>query len=127
MPEAAGLKSGEEPSPKPSRDQNRDRAKAKRPRDPSLPPRITRGGDKRGRKRQSLSPNRQLRGMQSERAPDYLVIGQIVCDIQPDGSGVLGGTALYSALTAARLGARVGVLTRGRYGERIDGIDVPSL
>jgi sugar/nucleoside kinase (ribokinase family) len=65
--------------------------------------------------------------MQSERAPDYLVIGQIVCDIQPDGSGVLGGTALYSALTAARLGARVGVLTRGRYGERIDGIDVPSL
>jgi sugar/nucleoside kinase (ribokinase family) len=65
--------------------------------------------------------------MQSERAPDYLVIGQIVCDIQPDGSGVLGGTALYSGLTAARLGARVGVLTRGRYGERIDGIDVPSL
>ena len=92
-----------------------------------MPPRITRGGDKRGRKRQSLSPSRPLRGMQSERAPDYLVIGQIVCDIQPDGSGVLGGTALYSALTAARLGARVGVLTRGRYGERIDGIDVPSL
>jgi sugar/nucleoside kinase (ribokinase family) len=55
------------------------------------------------------------------------VIGQIVCDIQADGSGVLGGTALYSALTAARLGARVGILTRGRYGERIDGVDVPSL
>jgi sugar/nucleoside kinase (ribokinase family) len=65
--------------------------------------------------------------MQSERAPDYLVIGQIVCDIQPDGRGVLGGTALYSALTASRLGLRVGVLTRGRYGERIDGVDVPSL
>ena len=65
--------------------------------------------------------------MQTQRAPDYLVIGQIVCDIQPDGRGVLGGTALYSALTAARLGWRVGVLTRGRYGERIDGIDVPSL
>jgi sugar/nucleoside kinase (ribokinase family) len=65
--------------------------------------------------------------MQTERAPDYLVIGQIVCDIQPDGSGVLGGTALYSGLTAARLGARVGVLTRGRYGERIGGVDVPSL
>jgi sugar/nucleoside kinase (ribokinase family) len=100
---------------------------AKKPRDPSLPPRITRGGDKRGRKRQPLSASRQFRGMQSERAPDYLVIGQIVCDIQADGSGVLGGTALYSALTAARLGARVGVLTRGRYGERIDGVDVPSL
>lgn len=65
--------------------------------------------------------------MQTRRAPDYLVIGQIVCDIQEDGSGVLGGTALYSALTAARLGAHVGILTRGRYGERIDGIDVPSL
>jgi sugar/nucleoside kinase (ribokinase family) len=65
--------------------------------------------------------------MQSERAPDYLIIGQIVCDIQPDGSGVLGGTALYSGLTAARLGWRVGVLTRGRYGERIAGIDIPSL
>ncbi len=65
--------------------------------------------------------------MQTQRAPDYLVIGQIVCDIQADGSGVLGGTALYSALTAARLGARVGILTRGRYGERIDGVDVPSL
>lgn len=102
-------------------------AKVKKPRDPSLPPRITRGGDKRGRKRQSLSTSRPLHGMQSERAPDYLVIGQIVCDIQADGTGVLGGTALYSALTAARLGARVGVLTRGRYGERIDGVDVPSL
>lgn len=99
----------------------------KRPRDPSLPPRITRGGDKRGRKRQSLSASRPLTGMQAQRAPDYLVIGQIVCDIQPDGSGVLGGTALYSALTAARLGARVGVLTRGRYGEEIDGVAVPSL
>jgi hypothetical protein len=40
---------------------------------------------------------------------------------------VLGGTALYSALTAARLGWRVGVLTRGRYGTRVDGIPVPSL
>ncbi len=65
--------------------------------------------------------------MQTMRAPDYLVIGQIVCDIQPDGSAVLGGTALYSGLTAARLGARVGILTRGRYGETIDGIAVPSL
>jgi hypothetical protein len=101
--------------------------KPARPRDPSLPPRITRGGDKRGRKRQPLSESRPFSGMQTMRAPDYLVIGQIVCDIQPDGTGVLGGTALYSGLTAARLGARVGILTRGRYGETIDGVEVPSL
>ena len=101
--------------------------KPAKPRDPSLPPRITRGGDKRGRKRQPLSESRTLTGMQTMRAPDYLVIGQIVCDIQADGTGVLGGTALYSGLTAARLGARVGILTRGRYGETIDGVAVPSL
>ncbi|MFT4038587.1 MAG: PfkB family carbohydrate kinase [Thermomicrobiales bacterium] len=101
--------------------------KPAKPRDPSLPPRITRGGDKRGRKRQPLSDSRSLRGMQTMRAPDYLIIGQIVCDIMPDGTGVLGGTALYSGLTAARLGARVGILTRGRYGETIDGVAVPSL
>lgn len=123
MPEAGDRSSPGNPPLGPGRQQDRP----KRPRDPSLPPRITRGGDKRGRKRQSLSPSRPLTGMQSERAPDYLVIGQIVCDIQPDGSGVLGGTALYSALTAARLGARVGVLTRGRYGARIGDVDVPSL
>lgn len=108
---------GESPNPR----------KPAKPRDPSLPPRITRGGDKRGRKRQPLSETRNLTGMQTMRAPDYLVIGQIVCDIQPDGTGVLGGTALYSGLTAARLGARVGILTRGRYGETIDGVAVPSL
>jgi hypothetical protein len=89
VPEAAGSRSSDDSSAKPDREQAG--GKAKKPRDPSLPPRITRGGDKRGRKRQSLSPRRPLKGMQSERAPDYLVIGQIVCDIQPDGSGVLAG------------------------------------
>jgi sugar/nucleoside kinase (ribokinase family) len=118
---------GDPPSAGDSEPSRPSREKAKKPRDPSLPPRITRGGDKRGPKRQSLSAARPLKGMQTGRAPQYLVIGQIVCDIQPDGSGVLGGTALYSALTAARLGWRVGVLTRGRYGERINGVDVPSL
>jgi sugar/nucleoside kinase (ribokinase family) len=108
-------------------DGGRREESSRKPRDPSLPPRITRGGDKRGPKRESLSASRAFRGIQTDRTPQYLVIGQIVCDIQPDGSGVLGGTALYSALTAARLGWRVGVLTRGRYGERIDGVDVPSL
>jgi hypothetical protein len=65
--------------------------------------------------------------MQTSRTPEYLVIGHICADLLPDGTSVLGGTALYSALTAARLGWRVGVLTRGRYGTRVDGIPVPSL
>ncbi|MDP9353880.1 MAG: PfkB family carbohydrate kinase [Chloroflexota bacterium] len=62
-----------------------------------------------------------------QRTPQYLVIGHICADLQPDGSVVLGGTALYSALTAARLGWRVGVLTRGAFGGTFDGMTVPSL
>jgi hypothetical protein len=65
--------------------------------------------------------------MQTSRTPEYLVIGHICADLRPDGTAVLGGTALYSALTAARLGWRVGVLTRGTYGKSVDGIAVPSL
>lgn len=55
------------------------------------------------------------------------MIGHIAADLQPDGRVVLGGTALYSALTAARLGWRVAVLTRGVFGKTIAGMDVPSL
>ncbi|MCC6313160.1 MAG: carbohydrate kinase [Thermomicrobiales bacterium] len=65
--------------------------------------------------------------MQELRAPEYLVIGHICADVLPDGTAVLGGTALYAALTAAQLGLRVGVLTRGRYGETIGDIVVPGL
>jgi len=65
--------------------------------------------------------------MQSERTPEYLVIGHIAADLQVDGSVVLGGTALYSALTAARLGWRVGVLTRGAFGVSVAGMEIPSL
>ena len=65
--------------------------------------------------------------MQTARTPQYLVIGHICADLQPDGTAVLGGTALYSALTAARLGWRVGVLTRGRFGVDVDGVAIPSL
>jgi hypothetical protein len=65
--------------------------------------------------------------MQTSRTPEYLVVGHICADLRPDGTAVLGGTALYSALTAARLGWRVGVLTRGAYGRSIGGIEVPSL
>ena len=66
-------------------------------------------------------------GVQRMRTPDYLVIGHIAADLQPDGGVVLGGTALYSALTAARLGARVAVLTRGVFGREVDGMNIPSL
>jgi sugar/nucleoside kinase (ribokinase family) len=64
---------------------------------------------------------------QRMRTPDYLVIGHITVDIMPDGGYVLGGTALYSAMTAARLGARVAVLTRGVFGREVAGMQVPSL
>jgi len=97
----------------------------RRERDPSLPPRISRG--RAGDGRRPLREGRELGGLQAERTPQYLVIGHIVADVQPDGSAILGGTALYSALTAARLGWRVGVLTRGAYGRTIEGIAVPSL
>jgi hypothetical protein len=74
-----------------------------------------------------LSADRPLTGMQTVKPPEYLVIGHICADLMPDGKAVLGGTALYSALTAARLGWRVGVLTRGAFGRTIDGHDIPSL
>lgn len=64
---------------------------------------------------------------QAQRTPEYLVIGHICADLLPDGSAVLGGTALYSALAAAALGQRVAVLTRGRFGTHVAGIDIPSL
>ncbi len=66
-------------------------------------------------------------GIQLTRTPDYLVVGHICADLQPDGSYVLGGTALYSAIAAARLGARVAVLTRGVFGQQVAGMTIPSL
>jgi len=43
--------------------------------------------------------------------PGYLVIGHVSRDLAPDGTFRVGGTATYSALTAHRLGLRVGVVT----------------
>jgi hypothetical protein len=77
--------------------------------------------------RESFQTERRHSGTQLSRTPDYLVIGHITADLQADGSVVLGGTALYSALTAARLGARVGVLTRGNFGVDVGGMTIPSL
>lgn len=42
---------------------------------------------------------------------DYVVIGHICADLQPNGSTRLGGTALFAALTAHRLGLRTAILT----------------
>ena len=44
--------------------------------------------------------------------PDYLAVGNPTLDVQPDGSLVLGGTAVYSALQAARLGLSVTAIGR---------------
>lgn len=55
--------------------------------------------------------------MSSGAIPDYVAIGHFTIDRSPAGDA-LGGTALYAAVTAARFGLRVGVLTRGN----IDGL-----
>ena len=43
---------------------------------------------------------------------DYLVLGNPTLDVQPDGSLLLGGTAVYAALQAARLGLRTAAVGR---------------
>ncbi|MCO5178062.1 MAG: PfkB family carbohydrate kinase [Thermomicrobiales bacterium] len=47
----------------------------------------------------------------ANRVPDVVVIGHLTLDRTPEGD-VLGGSVLYSALTAARYGARTAILTR---------------
>lgn len=44
---------------------------------------------------------------------DYVAVGHVTADIMADGSRRAGGTALYGALQAARLGLRALILTRG--------------
>lgn len=48
---------------------------------------------------------------------DYLAIGHVTIDRFEDGSLRPGGTALYAALQAARLGLRARILTRGEPSE----------
>jgi sugar/nucleoside kinase (ribokinase family) len=88
-------------------------------RDASLPPAYVREPIRGERARPTAA--------QSAKAPDYLVIGHICADLLEDGTAVLGGTSIYSALTAANLGLRVGVITRGKYGQVADGIAIPGL
>ncbi len=49
---------------------------------------------------------------------DYLIIGHVARDLTPDG-WTWGGTAFYSAITAQRLGARVGVVTTTAEAEEL--------
>ncbi len=78
-------------------------------------------------RREPFRKDRPRSGVQLSRTPDYLLIGHVTADLLPNGEVVLGGTALYSALTAARLGARVAVLTRGAFGSEIAGMKTPNL
>lgn len=83
-----------------------------------------------GRKHGTRKPFRgqNLRSpLQSMRTPDYLIIGHITADLLDDGSVTLGGTTLYSGLAAAHMGASVAILTRGRFGETVAGMDIPGL
>jgi sugar/nucleoside kinase (ribokinase family) len=51
--------------------------------------------------------------MTAAKTPEYVVVGHCALDMQPDGSFLPGGTALYGALTAARMGLRAAMLTAG--------------
>ncbi len=84
---------------------------------------------KRSPDRQALSPRprRSRTPLSAVRPPDYLVIGHICADLQADGSVLLGGTALYSALTAAKLGWRTAILTKGAFGLDFKGMQIPGL
>lgn len=85
-----------------------------------------RGG--RGQDQRAPFRNQKHRSsLQSMRTPDYLLIGHITADLLDDGRVQLGGTALYSGLAAAHMGANVAILTRGKYGGKIAGMDVPGL
>lgn len=43
--------------------------------------------------------------------PDYLLLGHFTRDVLPDGSIAPGGTAIYAALTAHRLGRNAGIVS----------------
>lgn len=51
---------------------------------------------------------------------DYLLIGHVTADLQPDQSISLGGTASFAGLTAARLGHQAGLVTSCASDLRLD-------
>jgi sugar/nucleoside kinase (ribokinase family) len=54
-------------------------------------------------------------------APEFLAVGHVTRDLFPDGSCRPGGTALYAAATASRLGVRAALLTAGRGPDAVRG------
>lgn len=58
--------------------------------------------------------------MSGPQPPEYVVIGHFAVDRTPEGER-LGGSVFYGAMAAARLGASVGVMTRGN----LDGLSAP--
>jgi sugar/nucleoside kinase (ribokinase family) len=51
--------------------------------------------------------------MNAHMEPEYVAVGHCALDVQPDGAFLPGGTVLYGALTAARMGMRAAMLTAG--------------
>lgn len=47
-------------------------------------------------------------------ALDYLAVGHVTLDLQPDGGYLPGGTVIFSSVQAARLGLRAGIVTAGK-------------
>jgi 1D-myo-inositol 3-kinase len=47
----------------------------------------------------------------NEQIPEFVVVGHVCQDLQPDGSLSVGGSVSYAATTALRMGYRVGVVT----------------
>lgn len=94
-------------------------------------PRPDSTGPSEAKRSPSAAPRSKHRASERSRTqhlpPDYVVVGHICADILPDGSAVLGGTALYSALAAATFGWRTGILTRGRYGFSLGDLEIPPL
>jgi len=52
-----------------------------------------------------------IQPVQNGGVPEFLTIGHVTRDVQPDGSFSLGGTVAFAAVTASRLGLRAAIVT----------------
>lgn len=53
-------------------------------------------------------------------ALDYLAVGHVTLDRQPDGGYLPGGTVIFSSVQAARLGLRAGIVTAGNPADFVE-------